>query len=108
MVTGSYKVPGGNTIPPAFSFWLKRNLQLPATPLRQVKLGATLDFDEALRMDYRIVSRICRGHDFYEGVRAVIVDKDNRPRWAPSPSAREIDAYFAPLDDELKFPARSA
>ena len=35
-------------------------------------------------MDYRIVSRICRGHDFYEGVRAVIVDKDNRPRWAPA------------------------
>jgi hypothetical protein len=31
-VTGSYKVPGGNTIPPAFFLWLKRNLQLPATP----------------------------------------------------------------------------
>ncbi len=72
-------------------------------------LGATIDFDEALRMDYRIVSRICRGHDFYEGVRAVIVDKDNRPNWAPAPSPAEIDAYFAPLGDgELKFPARDA
>ena len=55
-----------------------------AIALRQMALGATIDFDEALRMDYRIVSRICRGHDFYEGVRAVIVDKDNRARWSPA------------------------
>jgi enoyl-CoA hydratase len=75
-----------------------------AIVLKQMALGATIDFDEALRIDYRIVSRICRGHDFYEGVRAVIVDKDNRPRWSPPPSGAEIDGYFAPLgDDELRF-----
>jgi enoyl-CoA hydratase len=80
-----------------------------AIALKQMALGATIEFDEALRMDYRIVSRICRGHDFYEGVRAVIVDKDNRPSWAPAPSRAEIDAYFASLGDvELKFPARDA
>jgi enoyl-CoA hydratase len=80
-----------------------------AIALKQMALGATIDFDEALRMDYRIVSRICRGHDFYEGVRAVIVDKDNRPRWDPSPSPTQVDAYFAPLgDSELKFPVPSA
>ena len=79
-----------------------------AIALRQMALGATVDFDEALRMDYRIVSRICLGHDFYEGVRAVIVDKDNRPRWNPPPSRAEINSYFAPLDDELQFPASTA
>jgi enoyl-CoA hydratase len=80
-----------------------------AIALKQMALGETMDFDDALRMDYRVVSRICRGHDFYEGVRAVIVDKDNRPHWAPAPSQAEVDAYFAPLgDDELKFPARDA
>jgi enoyl-CoA hydratase len=80
-----------------------------AIALRQMALGAAVDFDEALRMDYRIVSRICRGHDFYEGVRAVIVDKDNRPRWAPPPSQAEVDAYFASLgESELKLPARRA
>jgi enoyl-CoA hydratase len=79
-----------------------------AIALRQMALGAAGDFDEALRMDYRIVSRICLGHDFYEGVRAVIVDKDNRPRWNPPPSRAEIDSYFAPLDDELQFPASTA
>jgi enoyl-CoA hydratase/carnithine racemase len=79
-----------------------------AIALRQMAIGATVDFDEALRMDYRIVSRICLGHDFYEGVRAVIIDKDNHPRWSPPPSKGEIDAYFAPLGDELQFPASSA
>ena len=79
-----------------------------AIALRQMALGAAGDFDEALRMDYRIVSRICLGHDFYEGVRAVIVDKDNRPRWNPPPSRAEINSYFAPLNDELQFPASTA
>ena len=61
-----------------------------------------------MRVEFRIVSRICRGHDFYEGVRATIIDKDNRPHWRPpSRSASAIDAYFAPLgDDELTFPER--
>jgi enoyl-CoA hydratase len=88
---------------------LEKSPTSQAIALKQMALGATVDFDEALRMDYRIVSRICRGHDFYEGIRAVIVDKDNRPRWAPPPSPAEVDAYFAPLGgSELKFPARDA
>jgi enoyl-CoA hydratase len=82
--------------------------------LRQMQLSAGLDFDEALRMDYRIVSRVCRGHDFSEGVRAVIIDKDNRPEWQPaSVDALEpstIAAYFATLrpDEELRFEALPA
>ena len=37
-----------------------------------------------MTMEFRIVSRILKGHDFYEGVRALIVDKDNQPVWQPS------------------------
>ena len=39
-------------------------------------------------LEFRIVSRICRGHDFYEGVRAAIVDKDNRAAMAPAAGER--------------------
>ena len=94
---------------PARTAMLEKSPTSQAIGLKQMALGATASFDEALRMDYRVVSRICRGHDFYEGVRAVIVDKDNRPRWARPPSSAEVDAYFAPLgDSELKFPAPAA
>jgi enoyl-CoA hydratase len=91
---------------PARAAMLEKSPTSQAIALRQMTLGRTIDFDQALRMDYRIVSRICRGSDFYEGVRAVIVDKDNRPQWSPPPSPAEVDAYFAPLgDSELTFPA---
>ncbi len=94
---------------PARAAMLVKSPTSQAIALRQMALGPSVDFDEALRMEYRIVSRVCRGHDFYEGVRALIVDKDNRPQWSAPPSKAEIDAYFAPLgDDELRFPVRRA
>jgi enoyl-CoA hydratase len=84
-----------------------------AIALRQMQMGATLSFEDAMRLEFRIVTRICRAHDFYEGVRAALVDKDNRPQWRPAagerPDAADIEAYFAPLGaDELKLPGGSA
>ena len=71
----------------------------------QIRAGAGLEFDECMRMEYRMTMRIMQNKDFYEGVRAVIVDKDNAPKWQPDTLAgvtdAEIAAYFAPLDDEL-------
>jgi enoyl-CoA hydratase len=77
--------------------------------LAQVRHGATADFETCMRTEMRIVSRIIHGHDFYEGVRAVIVDKDNKPRWLPATLAEvseaEVARHFAPLDDgELTLP----
>jgi enoyl-CoA hydratase len=94
---------------PARAAMLEKSPTSQAIALRQMALGPTLDFQEALRVEYRIVSRICRGHDFYEGVRALVVDKDNRPQWRPSPTKAEVDAYFAPVGErELTFPVRGA
>ncbi len=70
----------------------------------QVRRGGALDFEEAMRTEFRIVSRIPDGHDFYEGVRAVIIDKDNRPRWRPDTlealDQAAIEGYFAGLGDQ--------
>ncbi len=71
--------------------------------LAQVRRGANWDFETCMRMEMRIVSRVIEGHDFYEGVRAVIVDKDNKPVWQPATlaqvSAEEVERHFAPLPD---------
>jgi enoyl-CoA hydratase len=69
--------------------------------LAQVRRGKTWDFETCMRAEFRIVSRIIHGADFYEGVRAVIVDKDNQPRWQPATlgavSEAEVERHFAPL-----------
>jgi enoyl-CoA hydratase len=66
-----------------------------------MRAGAGLSFEACMATEFRIVSRIIHGHDFYEGVRAVIVDKDNAPRWRPATLAEVSDAeiarHFAPL-----------
>ena len=76
-----------------------------AIALRQMRMGRSLDFAACMRTEYRIVSRVLAGHDFYEGVRAQIVDKDRRPKWDPANlddvTDAAIAAYFAPLEKEL-------
>ena len=68
---------------------------------RAMREGKRLDFDSCMRMEYRLTMRALQGHDFYEGVRAAIIDKDQRPRWQPAAiedvSDAEIARYFAPL-----------
>jgi enoyl-CoA hydratase/carnithine racemase len=75
----------------------------------QMKRGDTLDFDDVMRMEFRIVRRVMEGHDFFEGVRAQIIDKDRNPKWRPGTleavSDEEIARYFEPLgDNELVLP----
>lgn len=71
---------------------------------REISAGLTLSIEECLRMEFRILNRMLTGHDFYEGVRAALIDKDGKPKWRPSSLAAvrraEIDAYFAPLGDK--------
>lgn len=72
--------------------------------LRLLKDGATMaTFADEMRQEYAVGSRVVQRHDFLEGVRAVIVDKDNAPKWDPATpegvSDHVIDQIFAPLPD---------
>lgn len=71
---------------------------------RLLREGRALDLDRCLEMEFRLALRTMKGQDFYEGVRAVIIDKDNKPQWRPSRleevSDADIAAYFAPLGNE--------
>lgn len=69
---------------------------------RQLREGAKLQsFADEMRMEYRLGARVVSRHDFQEGVRAVIIDKDNKPVWNP-PTLETVedtvlDELFAPL-----------
>jgi enoyl-CoA hydratase len=70
--------------------------------LRQLRAGAAMTrFEDVMAMEYRIGCRVVHRHDFLEGVRAVIVDKDNAPQWSPATldgvDDAVLDAIFAPL-----------
>jgi enoyl-CoA hydratase len=70
--------------------------------LRQLAQGAAMTrFSDNMAMEYRIGARVVQRHDFLEGVRAVIVDKDNAPKWSPDTLAGVTEAMlgeiFAPL-----------
>lgn len=71
--------------------------------LRQLQEGGTLSLADCLKMEYRLTQRCMEDNDFYEGIRAVLVDKDNSPKWNPSSlagvSKQKVDSYFASLGD---------
>ncbi|KMO11927.1 enoyl-CoA hydratase/isomerase family protein [Methylobacterium platani] len=75
--------------------------------LAQMRRGAGLSFPEAMRLEYRILCRILRGHDFYEGVRSVLIDRDGKPDWQPATleavRPEEVEAHFAPMPGEPSF-----
>ncbi|MEM8937153.1 MAG: enoyl-CoA hydratase/isomerase family protein [Pseudomonadota bacterium] len=70
----------------------------------QMLRGQSLGFDEVMRMEFRVVRRILDGRDFYEGVRAQIIDKDRSPSWVPNTIANvddnDIERYFQTLGEE--------
>lgn len=78
-----------------------------ALSLEQMRRGARLSFESAMTLEMRIVTRVAHGTDFYEGVRAVIIDKDQKPVWSPARiedvDPHEVARYFSPLPNDLVF-----
>ena len=75
--------------------------------LHQLRMGRTRDYDEMVTVEYRLSQSMTARPDFREGIRAVLVDKDNKPRWHPAilyeVADADVVACFAPVDgDELE------
>jgi enoyl-CoA hydratase len=77
--------------------------------LRALREARKLDnLQGCLRLEYRAICRLIRSHDFSEGIRAAVVDKDRRPNWHPAElgdvSPAGVNSYFASLGaHELRF-----
>lgn len=78
---------------------------------RHIRGARELDLRQTLQLDYRLACRFLEGHDFAEGVRAALIDKDGKPRWQPGRlndvTSDMVDEIFAPMGaDELVLPTR--
>ena len=76
--------------------------------LHQLALGRGMTVEAALALEYRMTQHVMAGHDFFEGIRALLVEKDNAPRWQHASIAAvtpaEVAGYFADLGErELRF-----
>lgn len=76
--------------------------------LRQFAESAgKVDFAQEMALEYRLAARMIMRPDFAEGVRAVLVDKDNAPRWSPATAEQVtgemLDAIFAPLPEDAEW-----
>ena len=80
-----------------------RSPQAMKVSLKLLRDGARMaTFEDEMRQEYAVATRVVQRPDIVEGVRAVIVDKDHAPRWdPPAPEGvtdHMIDRIFAPLD----------
>ncbi|WP_374388955.1 enoyl-CoA hydratase/isomerase family protein [Sandaracinobacter sp.] len=65
--------------------------------LHGLRAGEGASIEQCLKLEYRMVSAIKQGHDFYEGVRAQLIEKDRAPKWSP---ARLEDVDITPYLQE--------
>jgi len=71
---------------------------------RQIRQGEKMTtLGDVLKMEYRLVTRCCQDKDFYEGVRAALIDRDNKPVWVPGVvedvTMDRVELYFSNLGE---------
>lgn len=98
------------------SEWSRKHLEILSkmspTSLKltfeQLRRGKSMTLPECLKMEFRLVSRVLERQEFFEGVRALLVEKDNKPQWNPAKleqvNDKDIQAFFEqlPNQEELK------
>ncbi|MCH2549556.1 MAG: enoyl-CoA hydratase/isomerase family protein [Alphaproteobacteria bacterium] len=75
---------------------------------KQLRAGASMKiFEDVMAMEYRIATHVYKGCDFFEGIRAVVIDKDGKPNWDPSSleevASIDVDEYFKKVNGEPSF-----
>ncbi|WP_010187664.1 enoyl-CoA hydratase/isomerase family protein [Sphingomonas sp. PAMC 26605] len=101
-IYAALEADGGEWALAQFATLKTKSPQTMKVSLRLLHEGAAMPtFEDEMRQEYAVGAHVVQRHDFLEGVRAAIVDKDNAPRWDPATpegvSDHVLDQIFAPL-----------
>lgn len=107
-ILAALEADGGDWATKQLSVLRSRSPLSMKVALKLLLEGATMPtFEDEMRQEYAVAAHIVQRPDFAEGVRAVLVDKDNAPRWDPATpegvTDHMIDRIFAPLDAESEW-----
>ncbi len=84
----------------------KRLIKHCKVVLEAIKRAETSTFEEAIATELRIGSRLVLRQDIQEGVRAVLVDRDNNPKWTPATleeiTKEDVEYFLKPFEDPTK------
>ncbi len=107
-IVASLKKKGGEWADKQLAALMKLSPISMAITLEQLKRCANRSFEDSMTIEYRMSQRgMQKGHDFFEGVRALLIDKDQKPKWNPPTIegvTRElVEEHFKPVSNDLFF-----
>src|SRR6185312_6711430 len=107
-IVAKLKKQGGEWADKQLAALLKLSPISMAITLEQLKRCANRSFEDTMTIEYRMSQRgMQKGHDFFEGVRALLIDKDQKPKWNPSTiegvTREMVESHFKPVSNDLFF-----
>jgi enoyl-CoA hydratase/carnithine racemase len=107
-IVAKLKKQGGEWADKQLAALLKLSPISMAITLEQLKRCANRSFEDTMTIEYRMSQRgMQKDHDFFEGVRALLIDKDQKPKWNPSTiegvTREMVESHFKPVSNDLFF-----
>jgi enoyl-CoA hydratase/carnithine racemase len=107
-IVAALKKRGGEWADKQLAALMKLSPLSMAITLEQLRRCAVRSFEDTMTIEYRMAQACMRpDHDFFEGVRALLIDKDQKPKWNPPTiegvTRDMVDAHFEPVSNDLVF-----
>jgi hypothetical protein len=107
-IVAKLRKQGGEWADRQLAALLKLSPLAMAITMEQLKRCANRSFEDSMTIEYRMSQAAMRpDHDFFEGVRALLIDKDQKPRWNPPTidgvTPAMVEAHFKPASNDLFF-----
>jgi enoyl-CoA hydratase/carnithine racemase len=107
-IQAKLKTFGGDWADKQLAALMKLSPLAMAITLEQLRRCANRSFEDSMTIEYRMSQACMRpGHDFFEGVRALLIDKDQKPKWNPPTvdgvTQAMIEDHFKPVSNDLTF-----